>query len=117
MVKEQNNRQYETRRFAPAAEMSAPRAGATAREQVAGWCQLCGQGAGMISFEQAAGFGRLGRRRVRRWLEEGQLHSTTLSNGALLICGRSLVATLEYLDATTRDLLATQEMNEGVTQP
>jgi hypothetical protein len=47
----------------------------------------------MLAPEQAAGLAHVTTRMIYRWVEIGAIHYTETTNGLLLVCVRSIVAT------------------------
>lgn len=67
-------------------------------------CDICGENVGMISAERAATLCLCSRRKIYRWIDEGDLHFKELPDGAVLVCGRSLAKKIEELNVTTNQL-------------
>lgn len=68
------------------------------------WCETCGEDVRMITAEKAANLIHCSRRKVYRWIEEGDLHFVELPEGEVLVCGRALALKLEELDSSTGKL-------------
>ncbi len=58
----------------------------------------------MISAERAATLCLCSRRKIYRWIDEGDLHFKEFPDGAVLVCGRSLAKKIEELNVTTNQL-------------
>lgn len=67
-------------------------------------CDSCGEGVGLITAERAATLCQCSRRKIYRWIEEGELHFKELVDGAVLVCGRTLAHKIEELNVTTNQL-------------
>jgi len=67
-------------------------------------CDICGESVGLISAERAATLCQCSRRKIYRWIDEGDLHYKELPDGAVLVCGRSLAKKIEELSITTNQL-------------
>lgn len=67
-------------------------------------CDMCGDNVGMISAERAATLCLCSRRKIYRWIDEGDLHFKELPDGAVLVCGRTLAKKIEELNVTTDQL-------------
>ena len=79
-------------------------------EALAG-CRICGEDVKMIAAEKAATICHCSRRKIYRWIEEGNLHFFETPDGEVLVCGRSLSRKMDQLDSITdrlqgRDALA-----------
>jgi hypothetical protein len=72
------------------------------------YCEVCRRAGWLITAEKAAAIGQCSRRRIYRWLERGLLHFTELTDGTVLICGRSLLARLSACDNATVRLSVSQ---------
>ncbi len=68
-------------------------------------CDICGEKVGLISAERAATLCLCSRRKIYRWIDEGELHYKELPDGAVLVCGRTLAKKIEELNVTTNQLL------------
>jgi hypothetical protein len=64
-------------------------------------CVICGEEVKMIAAEVAAAVCKCSRRKIYRWIEEGDLHFFELSDGEVLVCGRSLSQKMDELDYRT----------------
>src|SRR5262245_60711705 len=64
-------------------------------------CRICGEDVNMIAAEKAAAICRCSRRKIYRWIEEGDLHFFETPDGEVLVCGRSLSRKMDELDSTT----------------
>ena len=64
-------------------------------------CRICGEDVKMIAAEKAATLCHCGRRKIYRWIEEGDLHFFETPDGDVLVCGRSLSRKMDELDSTT----------------
>jgi len=58
----------------------------------------------MILAEKAATVCQCSRRRIYRWVEDGNLHYIEMPNGDLMVCGRSLSKKMDELDSVTNKL-------------
>jgi hypothetical protein len=54
------------------------------------WCPDCPGPAGMLTPDEAAAVAGVSPRVIREWAEAARLHSVETSDGALLICLKSL---------------------------
>jgi len=68
------------------------------------WCPVCREEVGMILAEKAAVVCQCSRRRIYRWVEDGDLHYTETLDGEVLVCGRSLSRKMDELDCSTNRL-------------
>lgn len=68
------------------------------------WCPDCEVEVRMILAEKAATLCQCSRRRIYRWVEDGDLHYKELANGDLMVCGRSLSKKMDELDSATNRL-------------
>jgi hypothetical protein len=68
------------------------------------WCPNCREDVRMILAEKAATVCQCSRRRIYRWIEDGDLHYVELPNGDLMVCGRSLSRKMDELDSATDEL-------------
>jgi hypothetical protein len=68
------------------------------------WCPICREEVGMILAEKAAVVCQCSRRRIYRWIEDGDLHYTETADGEVMVCGRSLAQKMDELDCTTNRL-------------
>jgi hypothetical protein len=68
------------------------------------WCPVCREEVGMILAEKAAVVCQCSRRRIYRWIEDGDLHYTETPDGEVMVCGRSLAQKMDELDCTTNRL-------------
>src|SRR5262245_18454423 len=96
------SRLYETNR------MSGPKVDALATREMdqlnletTAVCRICGEDVNMIAAEKAATLCRCSRRKVYRWIEEGDLHFVETSDGGALVCGRSLSRKMDDLESKT----------------
>jgi hypothetical protein len=99
-------------------QSSAPRAGSRGKLQSDAhrppetytpmWCHICADDVGMIAAETAAVVIQSSRRRIYRWIEDGDLHYKELASGEVMVCGRSLSKKIDELDSTT-DRLSRRE--------
>jgi hypothetical protein len=64
-------------------------------------CLTCGEEVKMIAAEKAAAICQCSRRRIYRWIEEGDLHFFEMPDGEVLVCGRSLSQKMDELDSRT----------------
>jgi len=64
-------------------------------------CRICGEDVKMIAAEKAATICRCSRRKIYRWIEEGDLHFFETHDGEVLVCGRSLSRKMDELDSIT----------------
>jgi len=64
-------------------------------------CGICGEDVKMISAEKAATICHCSRRKIYRWIEEGDLHFIETPDGEALVCGRSLSRKMDELDSIT----------------
>ena len=64
-------------------------------------CRIYGEDVKMIADEKAANLCHCGRRKIYRWIEEGDLHFFETPDGEVLVCGRSLSRKMDELDSTT----------------
>ncbi|HJZ80382.1 MAG TPA: hypothetical protein VKD91_08550 [Pyrinomonadaceae bacterium] len=64
-------------------------------------CQICGEDVKMIAAEKAAAICHCSRRKIYRWIEEGDLHFFEAPDGEVLVCGRSLSRKMDELDSIT----------------
>ncbi len=64
-------------------------------------CRICGEDVKMISAEKAATICHCSRRKIYRWIEEGDLHFFETPDGEVLVCGRSLSRKMDELDSIT----------------
>ena len=64
-------------------------------------CGICGEDVKMISAEKAANICHCSRRKIYRWIEEGDLHFIETPDGEALVCGRSLSRKMDELDSIT----------------
>jgi hypothetical protein len=64
-------------------------------------CLVCGEEVKMIAAEKAATVCRCSRRKIYRWIEEGDLHFFEMPDGEVLVCGRSLSEQMDELDTRT----------------
>jgi predicted site-specific integrase-resolvase len=55
----------------------------------------------MIPAEIAATVCQCSRRKIYRWIEDGDLHFFEMSDGEVLVCGRSLSQKMDKFDART----------------
>ncbi len=64
-------------------------------------CRICGEDVKMIAAEKAATICHCSRRKIYRWIEEGDLHFFETPDGEVLVCGRSLSRKMDELDSIT----------------
>jgi hypothetical protein len=64
-------------------------------------CLICDEKVKMIAAEKAATVCQCSRRKIYRWIEEGNLHFFETPDGEVLVCGRSLSRKLDELDSRT----------------
>jgi hypothetical protein len=64
-------------------------------------CRICGEDVKMIAAEKAATVCHCSRRKIYRWIEEGDLHFFETPDGEVLVCGRSLSRKIDELDSIT----------------
>ncbi len=64
-------------------------------------CLICGEEVKMIAAEKAATVCQCSRRKIYRWIEEGDLHFFEMADGEVLVCGRSLSQKMDELDSNT----------------
>src|SRR5215468_10738297 len=64
-------------------------------------CRICGEDVKMIAAEKAATICHCSRRKIYRWVEEGDLHFIETTDGEVLVCGRSLSRKMDELDSIT----------------
>jgi len=69
-------------------------------------CNLCTGNVGLITAERAAMLCQCSRRKIYHWIEEGHLHFVELTDGAVLVCGRTLAKKIEELNSSTDKLSA-----------
>jgi hypothetical protein len=69
-------------------------------------CRICGEDVKMIGAEKAATLCHCSRRKIYRWIEEGDLHFFETPDGEVLVCGRSLSRKMDALDSVTDRLSA-----------
>lgn len=55
------------------------------------WCPECGEGAQMVTPEEAAGVSGVATRAIYRWLEEGKIHFCSSREGTPLTCLNSIL--------------------------
>jgi hypothetical protein len=55
-----------------------------------GWCEACGREVPMLTPEEAGLVAGVSARAIYRRAEDGQVHFTETSDGALLVCSGSL---------------------------
>ena len=67
-------------------------------------CRIYGEDVKMIADEKAATLRHCSRRKIYRWIEEGDLHFFETPDGEALVCGRSLSRKMDELDSTTDKL-------------
>jgi len=67
-------------------------------------CPICGEEVSMIVAEKAATVCQCSRRKIYRWIEEGDLHFFEGPDGEVLVCGRSLSRKMDELESTTDKL-------------
>src|SRR5215510_5228202 len=70
------------------------------------WCPNCAEEVRMILAEKAATLCQCSRRKIYRWVEDGDLHFMEMPNGDLMVCGRSLSRKMDELDSATNRLSA-----------
>jgi hypothetical protein len=64
-------------------------------------CPICGEEVKMIVAEKAATVCQCSRRKIYRWIEEGELHFFETPDGEVMVCGRSLSQKIDELDYRT----------------
>jgi hypothetical protein len=64
-------------------------------------CKICGEAVKMIAVEKAATICHCSRRKIYRWIEDGDLHFFETPDGEVLVCGRSLSRKIDELDSIT----------------
>jgi len=67
-------------------------------------CRIYGEDVKMIADEKAATLRHCGRRKIYRWIEEGDLHFCETPDGEALVCGRSSSRKMDELDSITDEL-------------
>ena len=77
----------------------------TSRNEVPTVCPDCDEGVKMIAAEKAAAVCRCSRRKIYRWIEEGDLHFFEMTDGEVMVCGRSLSQKMDELDSSTDKFL------------
>ncbi|HEU4391484.1 MAG TPA: hypothetical protein VFV34_27085 [Blastocatellia bacterium] len=55
------------------------------------WCPECGEGARMVTVDEAAAITQMSARTIYRRVEQGQTHFSETANGQLFICLNSLL--------------------------
>jgi hypothetical protein len=76
-------------------------------------CRICGEEVKMIAAEKAAAICRCSRRKIYRWIEEGDLHFFETPDGEALVCGRSLSRKIDQLDSITERLSGRNASSSG----
>ncbi len=64
-------------------------------------CLICGEEVKLIAAEKAATVCQCSRRKIYRWIEDGDLHFFETPDGEVLVCGRSLFQKMDELDSVT----------------
>jgi hypothetical protein len=64
-------------------------------------CLICGEEVKMIAAEIAATVCHCSRRKIYRWIEDGDLHFFEMPDGEVLVCGRSLSQKMDEMDYIT----------------
>ncbi len=67
-------------------------------------CLICREEVKMIAAEKAAAICQCSRRKIYRWIEEGDLHFIEMPDGEVMVCGRSLSRKMDELDSNTDKL-------------
>jgi Helix-turn-helix domain len=81
------------------------------------WCPKCLDKVRMMLAEKAATVCRCSRRKIYRWIEEGDLHYIEMPGGEVMVCGRSLAKKMDELDCTTNKLGQPDEIASGEVVP
>ncbi|MCA1632435.1 MAG: helix-turn-helix domain-containing protein [Acidobacteria bacterium] len=55
------------------------------------WCARCGRQERVLTVRQAAALCAVSPRTIHRWAADGKIHAVRMSEGALLVCYRSLI--------------------------
>ncbi len=76
-------------------------------------CRICGEDVKMIAAEKAAIICHCSRRKIYRWIEEGDLHFFETPEGEALVCGRSLSRKMDELDSVTDKLSERNVMSKS----
>jgi hypothetical protein len=96
------NLRYETNRLSDSeADALATREMDQLNIEAPAACRICGEDVKMISAEKAAAICHCSRRKIYRWIEEGDLHFFETPDGEALVCGRSLSRKMDELDSIT----------------
>jgi hypothetical protein len=77
------------------------------------WCPICHDKVRMMLAEKAATVCQCSRRKIYRWIEEGDLHYVEMPGGEVMVCGRSLSRKMDELDSTTNKLAHPDEIASG----
>lgn len=64
-------------------------------------CLICREEVKMIAAEIAATVCKCSRRKIYRWIEDGDLHFFEMPDGEVLVCGRSLSQKMDELGVRT----------------
>ncbi|HQR33576.1 MAG TPA: hypothetical protein PLK30_12640 [Blastocatellia bacterium] len=67
-------------------------------------CNQCTGQVGLITAERAATLCQCSRRKIYHWIDEGHLHFVELTDGTVLVCGRTLAQKIEQLSSNTNEL-------------
>lgn len=67
-------------------------------------CNQCTGQVGLITAERAAMLCQCSRRKIYHWIDEGHLHFVELTDGTVLVCGRTLAKKIEELSSNTNEL-------------
>ncbi len=97
MASYQTNLLYET----ICEERPTVRVASGLRHDATGICMICREEARMIPAEMAATICQCSRRKIYRWIEDGDLHFVERPDGEVLICGSSLSKKIDSLDDRT----------------
>jgi len=89
MLAYQTNRFYETNHVPETAAMTPT------------VCLICREEVTMIAAEKAATACQCSRRKIYRWIEDGDVHYLETPGGEVLVCSRSLSKKMDELDSNT----------------
>jgi len=67
-------------------------------------CLICGEDVKMIAVEKASTVCHCSRRKIYRWINDGDLHFFEAPDGEVLVCGRSLSQKMDELGSITERL-------------
>ncbi len=101
---------YQTRRIDEtnhAFEAAATVEMSRSRQEAPTVCLICREEVTMIAAEKAATVCQCSRRKIYRWIEDGDLHFLETPCGEVLVCGRSLSKKMDELDSNTDRLTTT----------